>query len=144
MQRTRIFRNGTRILSQTSMELLLDQYLGWLDYGPEWDGHGGDIFGFKAHMWTNLGRGTSVPYQVIVFTNQWYSFSANFEVTEYLANLVYEIDQDNPTPAMNVALAMSLAIAGFASVFFVCSVVLVRSGRLEKYLNRTSGGVLNE
>ena len=129
--------NGTRILNEASVNLICDEYLGWHDYGSKWSGHGGDIFGFISHMLTNLGRGTSVPYQVIVFTNQWFSMDANLEITYALSEKVYEIDQDTTlfTSSHSVSifeyrLIFSIAFTGFSSVLLVLSIFLVRTGRI--------------
>ena len=118
--------NGTRILSEESVNLIIQEYLGWLDFGPNWDGHGGDIFGFISHMITNLGRGTSVPYGVIVFTNQWFSLEKNLELTFTISEIVYEIDTNTDlfpssteTAAMpNFTIIGSVCLLSFLSIYF--------------------------
>jgi CubicO group peptidase (beta-lactamase class C family) len=127
--------NGTRILSETSVSLICDEYLGWLDFGAEWDGHGGDIFGFISHMITNQGRGTSVPYQVIVFTNQWYSFGGNLEITYALADRAIELDQDPtlfPQPVFFVDshLVLAASFMGFSTFLLLIVNFAAKTGRL--------------
>jgi CubicO group peptidase (beta-lactamase class C family) len=127
--------NGTRILSEESISLICSEYLGWLDFGAEWDGHGGDIFGFISHMITNQGHGTSVPYQVIVFTNQWYSFGGNIEITYALADRAIELDSD-PTlfpqteTFMDSRLVLPVSFASLSSLLLLGVVVATKTGRL--------------
>ncbi|MHA2229761.1 MAG: serine hydrolase domain-containing protein [Candidatus Thorarchaeota archaeon] len=127
--------NGTRILREESINLICNEYLGWLDFGAEWDGHGGDVFGYISHMITNRGRGTSVPYQVIVFTNQWYSRGGNLEITYALADKVKELDQDpslfpqaaNPRDSR---LVIMTSFTGLSSLLLLIVIVAAKKGRL--------------
>jgi CubicO group peptidase (beta-lactamase class C family) len=134
--------NGTRILSEESVSLICDEYLGWLDFGAEWDGHGGDIFGFISHMITNQGRGTSVPYQVIVFTNQWYSFNGNLEITYALADKVIELDQDpilfpQPGYLVDTRLVLVASFTGISSLLLLSVIVAAKTGRLGRKIVAT-------
>ncbi|MFX0065265.1 MAG: serine hydrolase domain-containing protein [Candidatus Hermodarchaeota archaeon] len=114
--------NGTRILSEESVNLITQDYLGWLDFGPNWDGHGGDIFGFISHMIINLGRGTLVPYEVIVFTNQWYSLDANLNLTYTISDIVYEIDKN--LYLFTNSSSNTTAAPGFTIIWIVCFLLI--------------------
>jgi CubicO group peptidase (beta-lactamase class C family) len=105
--------NGTRILNDESVKLITQDYMGWLDFGPNWDGHGGDIFGFISHMITNLGRDTSVPYTIIVFTNQWYSLEANLNLTYKISEIVYELDSELSSTRTSL-------VPGFTFIGIIC------------------------
>ncbi len=125
--------NGTRILSEESVNLITRDYLGWLDFGAQWDGHGGLVYGFVSHMLVNLGQGTSVPYGVIVFTNQYYSVDANLAVTYTLTEIVNDIDADTdlfPLTTSNITFNVGFLFAVLAGVLLVSSVYLTKTGRI--------------
>ena len=122
--------NGTRILSHESVNLITSEYLGWLDFGNQWDGHGGLIRGFVSHMFTNLRRGTAVPYNVIVFTNQYNSLPQNLELSFKLGEIAYEIDADTelfPKDSSNNSLVFAFLLIGGACTMLVISIYITRT-----------------
>ena len=127
--------NGTRILSDESINLITSEYLGWLDFGPQWDGHGGLLRGFVSHMFTNLGRGTSVPFNVLVFTNQYNSLGENLDVTYKLCDIAYSIDADRdlfPVVSSDNSIIFAFLLVGGACTMLVISIYLTRSGKLSR------------
>jgi CubicO group peptidase (beta-lactamase class C family) len=125
--------NGTRILSDVSVNLITSEYLGWLDFGKQWDGHGGLIRGFVSHMLTNMGRGTVVPYNVIVFTNQYNSVEHNLELCFKLEEIAYEIDADTvlfPAVPSDNSIIFAFLLVGGACTMLVISIYIARTGIL--------------
>ena len=113
--------NGTRILEESSMNLMHQIHASWYDdIFDKWGGIEGDTFGYHTKAYTIHSSNTTVPYAVVTLVNQGSDEArdACYNINLLLRQYVHEYDV--------LEYSASNGFIFFISIFSIVLIVLIR------------------